>query len=166
MNSDLPANQRLRVPLIVRESAMEAIEFRQEITFGPGVATRSRVRAAAVVHDTIRSVSLIGDPGFSTAGGPNRQSRLQPGDRFEFRRWLRDRDRIVQYYWDRQYYTARVVPRCAPRPRPQARSVPSISNTASLVDDARCSTSRGTWRTMVSSLVCGGRGRTMSCSTC
>ena len=92
-----------------RESGMEAIEFRQEITFGPGVATRSRVRAAAVVHDTIRSVSLIGDPGFSTAE-VLANTKLQPGDRFEFRRWLEDRDRIVQYHWDRQYYTARVVP--------------------------------------------------------
>ena len=92
-----------------RENTEEAIEFRQEITFGPGVSTRSRVRAAAVVQDRIRSVALTGEPGVSS-GQVLAGTKLQPGDRFEFRSWLEDRDRIVRYYWDRQYYTVRVVP--------------------------------------------------------
>ena len=92
-----------------KENTKEAVEFRQEITFGPGVRPRTRVRAATVVQDKIRSVVLAGEPGFSAeqvlAG-----TKLREGDRFEFRAWLEDRDRIVQYYWDREYYTARVVP--------------------------------------------------------
>ncbi|HZA37013.1 MAG TPA: translocation/assembly module TamB domain-containing protein, partial [Vicinamibacterales bacterium] len=91
------------------ENTREAVEFRQEITFGPGVRPRTRVRAATIVQDRIRSVALDGEPGFGAeqvlAG-----TKLRQGDRFEFRAWLEDRDRIVQYYWDREYYTARVVP--------------------------------------------------------
>ena len=91
------------------ENTKEAIEFRQEITFGPGVSTRTRARAAAVVQDKVRSVALAGEPGFSAeqvlAG-----TKLRQGDRFEFRAWLEDRDRIARFYWDRGYYTARVVP--------------------------------------------------------
>ena len=91
------------------EDTKAAIEFRQEITFGPGVSTRSRPRAAAVFHDKVRAVALAGEPGFSAeqvlAG-----TKLRPGARFEFRAWLEDRDRIERFYWDREYYTARVVP--------------------------------------------------------
>ena len=92
-----------------KENTEEAFEFRQEITFGPGVSPRTRVRAATVVQDKIRSVALAGEPGFAAeqvlAG-----TKLRQGDSFEFRAWLEDRDRIVRYYWDREYYTARVVP--------------------------------------------------------
>ena len=45
------------------ENTREAFEFRQEITFGPGVPTRTRARAA-IVQDKVRSVALAG-PGFS-----------------------------------------------------------------------------------------------------
>ena len=92
-----------------RENTKKAIEFRQEITFGPGVSTRTRPRAAAAVQDKVRSVALAGEPGFSAeqvlAG-----TKLRQGDRFEFRAWLEDRDRIARFYWDREYYTSRVVP--------------------------------------------------------
>ena len=91
------------------ENTKEAFEFRQEITFGPGVSPRTRARAATVVQDKIRAVALAGEPGFSAeqvlAG-----TKLRQGDRFEFRAWLEDRDRIVRFYRDREYYTARVVP--------------------------------------------------------
>ena len=91
------------------ENTKEAFEFRQEITFGPGVPPRPRARAATVVQDRIRAVALAGEPGFSAeqvlAG-----TKLRQGDRFEFRAWLEDRDRIVRFYRDREYYTARVVP--------------------------------------------------------
>ena len=91
------------------ESTKQAIEFRQEITFGPGVSTRTRPRATAAVQDKVRSVALAGEPGFSAeqvlAG-----TKLREGDRFEFRAWLEDRDRIARFYWDRDYYTSRVVP--------------------------------------------------------
>ena len=92
-----------------KENTREAFEFRQEITFGPGVPSRPRVRAAAVVPDKIHSVSLTGEPGFS-AEQVLAATTLRQGDQFEFRAWLQDRDRIVQYYWDKGYYTARVVP--------------------------------------------------------
>ena len=91
------------------ESTKQAIEFRQEITFGPGVSTRTRPRAAAVFHDKVRSVSLAGEPGFS-AEQALADTKLRQGDRFEFRAWLEDRDCIARFYWDREYYTARVVP--------------------------------------------------------
>jgi len=92
------------------DNTKEAFEFRQEITFGPGVPSRTRARAATVVvQDRIRAVALAGDPGFSAeqvlAG-----TKLRQGDRFEFRAWLEDRDRIVRFYRDREHYTARVVP--------------------------------------------------------
>ena len=91
------------------ENTEEAFEFRQEITFGPGVSPRTRVRAATAVQDKIRSVALAGEPGFAAeqvlAG-----TKLRPGDSFDFRAWLEDRDRIVRHYWDRGYYTARVIP--------------------------------------------------------
>ena len=91
------------------ENTKTAIEFRQEITFGPGVSTRTRPRAAAVVQDKVRSVALAGETGFSAeqvlAG-----TKLRQGARFEFRAWLEDRDRIARFYWEREYYTARVVP--------------------------------------------------------
>ena len=91
------------------ENTKEAFEFRQEITFGPGVSPRTRARAATVVQDKVRAVALAGEPGFSAeqvlAG-----TKLRQGDRFEFRAWLEDRDRIVRFYRDREYYTARVVP--------------------------------------------------------
>jgi outer membrane protein insertion porin family len=91
------------------ENTKQALEFRQEITFGSGVAPRTRVRAATVVQDRIRSVALAGEPGFGVEQVLS-GTKLRQGDRFEFRAWLEDRDRIVQYYWDREYYTARVVP--------------------------------------------------------
>ena len=83
------------------ENTKEAFEFRQEITFGPGVPPRTRARAATVVQDKIRSVALDGEPGFSAeqvlAG-----TKLRQGDRFEFRAWLEDRDRIVRFYRGRE----------------------------------------------------------------
>ena len=91
------------------ENTKEAFEFRQEITFGPGVSTRTRARTATVVQDKIRSVAVAGEPGFS-AEQVLTGTKLRQGDRFEFRAWLEDRDRIVRFYWDREYYTARVVP--------------------------------------------------------
>ena len=91
------------------ENTKEAFEFRQEITFGPGVSPRTRARAASVVQDKVRAVALAGEPGYSAeqvlAG-----TKLRQGDRFEFRAWLEDRDRIERFYRDREYYTARVVP--------------------------------------------------------
>jgi outer membrane protein assembly factor BamA/autotransporter translocation and assembly factor TamB len=91
------------------ENTKEAIEFRQEITFGPGVSTRARARSATVAEDRIRAVTLTGDPGFPT-GEVLSVTKVRAGDRFEFREWLSDRGRIERFYWDRGYYTARVVP--------------------------------------------------------
>ena len=98
-----------------QENTREAFEFRQEIRFGPGASPQRRVRAGtgAVARDRIRAVSLTGEPGFSApqvlAG-----TKLQPGDRFDFRTWLEDRDRILRHYWDQNYYAARVVPTRTP----------------------------------------------------
>jgi outer membrane protein insertion porin family len=91
------------------ENTKEAIEFRQEITFGPGVSTRARARSATVAEDRIRAVTLTGDPGFPTAEVLS-VTKVHVGDRFEFREWLSDRGRIERFYRDRGYYTARVVP--------------------------------------------------------
>ena len=88
------------------ENTKEAIEFRQEITFGPGVSTRTRARTAAVFQDRVRSVALAGEPGFS-AEQALADTKLRQGDRFEFRAWLEDRDRIARFYWDRDIHRAR-----------------------------------------------------------
>ena len=51
-------------------------------------------------------MALAGEPGFSAeqvlAG-----TKLRQGDRFEFRAWLEDRDRIVRFYWDGVLHRAR-----------------------------------------------------------
>ena len=91
------------------ENTTEGLEFRQEITFGPGVSSHGRARSVAVVPEKVRAVTLAGEPGFPAdlvlAG-----TKIRAGDRFDFRQWLSDRDRIARFYMDRGYLTARVVP--------------------------------------------------------
>ena len=91
------------------DNTTQSFEFRQEITFGPGAAAHTRARGVTAVHDRIRSVSLAGEPGF-TAAEVLGATAIRPGDRFDFREWLNDRDRIVRFYRARGYFTARVVP--------------------------------------------------------
>ena len=91
------------------DNTTQALEFRQEITFGPGVSTRARVRSVALVADRVQAVTVVGDPGFPAdqiLGG----TKIRAGDRFDFREWLEDRDRIARFYTDQGYFAARIVP--------------------------------------------------------
>jgi outer membrane protein insertion porin family len=91
------------------DTTRQAFEFRQEITFGPGVSPHARVRSVTVVRDRVRSVTLAGDAGFP-ADQVLAGTKIRAGDRFDFRQWLDDRDRIARFYRDRGYFTARIVP--------------------------------------------------------
>ncbi|MGE5814725.1 MAG: translocation/assembly module TamB domain-containing protein, partial [Acidobacteriota bacterium] len=91
------------------ENTTQAFEFRQEITFGPGVSSRARVKSVTLVPDKVRSVTLDGEPGF-TAEEVLAGTKIRAGDRFDFREWLNDRDRIARFYGDRRYFTARIIP--------------------------------------------------------
>ena len=91
------------------DNTRQAFEFRQEITFGPGVSPHARVRSVTVVPDRVRSVTLAGDAGFP-ADQVLAGTKMRAGDRFDFRQWLDDRDRIARFYRDRGYFAARIVP--------------------------------------------------------
>ncbi|HEU4927580.1 MAG TPA: translocation/assembly module TamB domain-containing protein, partial [Vicinamibacterales bacterium] len=91
------------------ENTTQALEFRQEITFGPGVSPHARRQTAAVLADRVTTVTLAGDPGFP-ADQVLAGTKIRAGDRFDFRQWLEDRDRIGRFYHDREYLGARIVP--------------------------------------------------------
>jgi outer membrane protein insertion porin family len=91
------------------DNTTQALEFRQEITFGPGVSPHARVRGVTVVPDRVRSVTLAGDAGFP-ADQVLAGTKIRAGDRFDFRQWLDDRDAVARFYKDRGYFSARVVP--------------------------------------------------------
>ena len=91
------------------DNRTQSFEFRQEITFGPGVSPHARARSVAMSTDTVRSVTLAGEPGFR-ADEVLAGTKIRAGDHFDFRQWLDDRDRIGRFYRDRGYFTARVVP--------------------------------------------------------
>ncbi len=146
------------------ENTKEAIEFRQEITFGPGVSTRARARSTTVAEDRIRAVTLTGDPGFPT-GEVLSVTKVDAGDRFEFREWLSDRGRIERFYWDRGT-TPPASCRCGRRPKAPARNDSSICSTESRAEAGHSWKCRGTRRATISSNACDRRGPRTSCSTC
>lgn len=91
------------------ENTTQALEFRQEVTFGPGVSPHARLQTVAVVADRVHSVTLDGDPGFP-ADQVLAGTKIRAGDRFDFRQWLDDRDRIARFYRERGHLGARIVP--------------------------------------------------------
>ena len=106
------------------ENTTQGLEFRQEITFGPGVSSHGRAKSVALVHEKVGAVTITGDPGFRDdevlAG-----TKIRAGDRFDFREWLDDRERIARFYAGRGYLTARIVP---------LRAAGAVTASARLVD--------------------------------
>ena len=98
-----------QVRLSSSESKENAVEFRQEVTFGPGSSLKPVVARAEKAPDVVARLTVSGDPGFS-ASEVREALELREGDRFDVREWSRDRDRIRRFYHDRGYYAVHVTP--------------------------------------------------------
>ena len=98
-----------QVRLSSSEGEENTLEFRQEITFGPGSSLRPAVVRAERVSDVVAGITVSGDPGFSPSEVRD-ALELREGDRFDFREWSRDRDRVQRLYYDRGYYSVHVTP--------------------------------------------------------
>ena len=59
--------------------------------------------------DVVAGITVSGDPGFSPSD-VREALELREGDRFDFREWSRDRDRVQRLYHDRGYYAVHVTP--------------------------------------------------------
>ncbi len=97
------------VRLSSTEGNENTLEFRQEITFGPGSSLRPAVVRAEKMPDVVAGITVSGDPGFSSSDVRD-ALELREGDRFDFREWSRDRDRVQRLYHDRGYYAVHVTP--------------------------------------------------------
>ena len=98
-----------QVRLSSREGEENTVEFRQELTFGPGSSLRPAVVRVERVPDVVAGITVSGDPGFSPSEVRD-ALELREGDRFDFREWSRDRDRVQRLYYDRGYYAVHVTP--------------------------------------------------------
>jgi outer membrane protein assembly factor BamA/autotransporter translocation and assembly factor TamB len=89
----------------------ESYEFRHEIPFGGGGATVAASSAAASA--SVRRVSAVEvRDGAGLADDAVRDAvHMAVGDRFDFYRWQQDRDRLLDYFHDRDYLEARVAAR-------------------------------------------------------
>ncbi len=95
--------------VISRDNTEFTGEFRQEIFFGPGVSAPRPTPRRRQSRERVGVITVTGYPGFTTAEVLAATS-LRLGDRFEFERWLDDRDRIARLYRERGYLAARIVP--------------------------------------------------------
>jgi outer membrane protein insertion porin family len=98
-----------QVRLSSRAGEQRTIEFRQEITFGPGSSLRPAVVRVEKLPDVVSGITVSGDPGLSPSDVRD-ALELREGDRFDFREWSRDRDRVQRLYYDRGYYAVHVTP--------------------------------------------------------
>ncbi|HSG01389.1 MAG TPA: translocation/assembly module TamB domain-containing protein, partial [Vicinamibacterales bacterium] len=94
------------------ENTQSSIEFRQELLFGPGtsrIRSAGRRATAGAPQPIVADVEITGSPGF---GEDELRSvlRLEPGQRFDIRKWIDDRLRIEKFYRSRSYHRARIVP--------------------------------------------------------
>ena len=83
-------------------------EFRHSISFGnpPRESRQTPVRTRRVAP-AVSAVQFSETLGFDESDLMN-QIRLRSNDRFNFQQWLRDRDRLEQFYSDRGYFEARI----------------------------------------------------------
>ena len=98
-----------QVRLSSSEGEENSVEFRQEVTFGPGSSVRPAVARSEKSPDVVARITVSGNPGFS-ASEVREALELRDGDRFDFREWSRDRDRVRRFYHDRGYYAVHVTP--------------------------------------------------------
>jgi hypothetical protein len=107
------------------------VEFRQEVTFGPGSSLKPAVVRRRKCLMSWRRLTLSGEPGFS-ASDVREALELREGDRFDFASGRAIRDRVRRFYHDRGYYAVHVTPTRQvgdPR-RSDARSRSTIASSA------------------------------------
>lgn len=90
----------------------QTYEFRHELRFGGGAPAPPDTRAQAN-QPYVAAIGIQGDIGFSE-NEIRRRLRLDAGDRFDYYRWLQDRDRVLAFYHDRDYLEARLSARREP----------------------------------------------------
>jgi outer membrane protein assembly factor BamA/autotransporter translocation and assembly factor TamB len=95
-----------------RDNVEATLEFRQRLSFGPGGARHSSPDARIAAErprEVVYSAAVTGEPPdvVTRLGG---LLALQPGQPFEYRRWMEDVDRLRKFYFDTGYLAARVVP--------------------------------------------------------
>jgi outer membrane protein insertion porin family len=96
--------------LLSRDNRDGAVEFRQEIRFGAPPGSASGKSAPAPKKPRITGITFTGDRGVPDAQ-LFKVLQLEVGDRFDTWRWRGETDRLAQFYRERSYYTARIVPR-------------------------------------------------------
>ena len=106
-----------RVPLF-NDTNDRGYEVRHALEFGGppmperDVTATNRRRAAS----RVAAVQFSGDPGRSER--LREETRLQPGDAFDFSRWQQDQDRLLRLYADAGYPEARIASRRTDGPGP------------------------------------------------
>jgi outer membrane protein assembly complex protein YaeT len=96
-----PAGISFRALLLDNQD--RSYEFRHEPRFGERRRPRSAPSATAVVE----AVHFSGKYGFAE-NELRGQLRLTEGDRFDFSAWQKDRERLVRYYQERNFFESRV----------------------------------------------------------
>ena len=98
------------IRLSQRDNVEEVLEFRQELSFGPGVSPpstsgfRKRTKGPRV-----QSLEFTGDLGYPVSELES-VVKLKPPKEFDAGVWQQDRARLEAFYSDRGYATARIVP--------------------------------------------------------
>jgi outer membrane protein assembly factor BamA len=93
-----------------RDNLEEVVEFRQEVSFGPGVSppttsgVKKRSRGPRV--SSLEFTGALGYPSSELAS----VVRLKPSKEFDAGTWQQDRARLEAFYRDRGHATARIVP--------------------------------------------------------
>ena len=105
------------VRVVSIENEIGLVEVRHLVSFGPGLADvvtkpDAGARPAAGV---VREVVFGGRPGFSEDELMG-AVRLEPGRRFDVRRWIDDRIRLQRFFEKRDFHRARIVPTRAVEP--------------------------------------------------
>jgi hypothetical protein len=105
---------------VTQDDGSRSYEFRHELEFGGrGVEPADRRVDAQQPAERIAGIRIFGTPGFDERELRSRLG-LEEGDRFDFYRWQRDRDRLQQFYRDRGYLEARISARRAAVGSPSA----------------------------------------------
>ena len=98
------------VRLSQRDNLEEVVEFRQEISFGPGVSPpRTSGFRKRTKGPRVQSLEFTGELGFPASELAS-VVKLKPAKAFDAGTWQEDRARLEAFYRDRGYATARIVP--------------------------------------------------------
>ena len=93
---------------VLDDDTDRSYEFRHSISFGnptrPTRQSSGRTRRAA---PTVAGIRFSGEPGFDESALRDRTS-LRQNDRFDFQRWLRDRDRLERFYHEQGFLEVRI----------------------------------------------------------